>query len=270
VAEVPTHQKGEIMTELPINDIIVGVRSRQDLGDIAGLANDIRNVGLRHAIVITPDKRLVWGARRLAAVRELGWATVPVRVVDNLDDALRLVKAERDESTTPKNLTPSEAAAQGRKLEALLKAKAKERQQATQTKPGEGTVGGGNSPLPEDAGPKRKTRDKVAEAVGMSGRRYAEAKAVVLAAEEDPDLRPVVEEMDRTGEVDPAYRKVQEKKRPTNTARRREEPDNRPEEAGPLPAAVKKRVLAALTEARDTLSRWITEIETWHVTEPTA
>src|SRR5262249_55670909 len=62
----------------------------------------------------------------------------------------------------------------------------------------------GNLP-PTDSG---KTRDKAAETVGMSGRTYEKAKAVVEAAEKDPTLKPVVEEMDRTGKVDPAYRKV--------------------------------------------------------------
>jgi hypothetical protein len=43
----------------------------------------------------------------------------------------------------------------------------------------------------------------------MSGRTYAKAKAVVEAAAEDPErCGPLVEEMDRTGKVDPSFKKV--------------------------------------------------------------
>jgi hypothetical protein len=54
-----------------------------------------------------------------------------------------------------------------------------------------------------------KTMDRVGAAVGMSGKTFEKAKAVVEAAEENPDaFAPVVAEMDRTGKVDPAYKKV--------------------------------------------------------------
>ncbi len=54
-----------------------------------------------------------------------------------------------------------------------------------------------------------KTRDKVAAAIGMSGRTYEKAKVVVEAAESEPEkFLPVKEEMDRTGKVDPAYRQI--------------------------------------------------------------
>jgi len=47
----------------------------------------------------------------------------------------------------------------------------------------------------------------------MSGRTYEKAKAVVEAAEADPDtFGPVVQEMDETGKVDPAFRTVREQK----------------------------------------------------------
>jgi len=42
----------------------------------------------------------------------------------------------------------------------------------------------------------------------MSGRTLEKAKAVVEAAREDPSLQPVVEEMDSTGKVNPAFEKV--------------------------------------------------------------
>jgi hypothetical protein len=61
--------------------IRVGPRHRKDMGEIAGLARDIAEVGLLHPIVVTPDLRLTAGERRLIACPHLGWATVPVRIV---------------------------------------------------------------------------------------------------------------------------------------------------------------------------------------------
>jgi len=45
-----------------LSDIVIGARHRKDLGDIAALAASIADVGLLHAIVVTPDNRLIAGA----------------------------------------------------------------------------------------------------------------------------------------------------------------------------------------------------------------
>ena len=39
-------------------------------------------IGLLHPIVVTSDNILIAGARRLAAVKALGWEEVPVTVID--------------------------------------------------------------------------------------------------------------------------------------------------------------------------------------------
>jgi hypothetical protein len=58
-----------------------------------------------------------------------------------------------------------------------------------------------------------KTRDRVAEAVGMSGRTYEKAKQVAEAAEKDPEpFGELREEMDATGKVDGPHKKRQERK----------------------------------------------------------
>ncbi len=54
-----------------IDDVTVGARVRRDLGDVAGLAASIAEVGLLHPIVVTPDKRLIAGERRIEACRVL-------------------------------------------------------------------------------------------------------------------------------------------------------------------------------------------------------
>jgi ParB family chromosome partitioning protein len=212
-----------------VDEISVGPRHRKALGDIATLAKSIAEVGLLQPLVVTNDLRLVAGARRLAAVKELGWRLVPARVyvldgfvedgfdagVDGFDDALGLLKAERDENTCRKDFTPSEAVAIGRALEELEREQARARQRATRAARGRkvGAAQGGGK-LPPPSGGRGKTRDRVAEAVGMSGRTYEKARKVVEAAEADPAILPLVEDMDRTGKVDPAYKKVAGKKVP--------------------------------------------------------
>jgi ParB family chromosome partitioning protein len=192
--------------EARVADIIVGVRVRKDMGDLDYLAERIRARGLLQPVPVRKEGKrwhLVAGQRRLEAVKLLGWETVPIYLVTGLDDAVAALEAERDENTCRKDFTPSEAAALGKKLEALAQREAKKRQQEG------GRAGGkGSGKLPEAS--KGDTRDKVAEAVGMSGRTYEKVKQVVAAAEADPSLQPVVEEMDRTRNVDRAHRKVKE------------------------------------------------------------
>jgi hypothetical protein len=62
-----------------INDIRVGKRHRRDMGDIAGLAQEIAKLGLLHPVVVTSDNKLIAGAPRLEACKALGWSTDPRR-----------------------------------------------------------------------------------------------------------------------------------------------------------------------------------------------
>src|SRR5262249_45496462 len=71
---------------------------------------------------------------------------------------------------------------------------------------GPGRKGSGSGKLPEAL--TGDTRDKVAASLGMSGRSYDKAKAVVEAARDYPELSGLVEEMDQTGNIDPVYRKM--------------------------------------------------------------
>jgi ParB-like chromosome segregation protein Spo0J len=201
-----------------VRDIKVGERFRKDLGDIAGLAKSIRDVGLLQPPLVTPDLELVAGYRRLmAAAKELDWTTIGVYVV-NLDDPLR---AEHDENVCRKDFTPSEKVAIARAIEERERAQAARRKRA-----GTNQYTEPSGKLPE--GSRGDTRDKVAAKVGMSGRTLDKAKAVVEAAEQDPGLVPVVEDMDRTGKVDPAFQKVWEAQgRPPF-------PKTRPAEKSPL------------------------------------
>jgi ParB family chromosome partitioning protein len=66
---------------LPLGNIRVGKRHRRDLGDIEGLAASISDIGLLNPITVDEDGRLLAGARRLAACKQLGWKEIPVNVV---------------------------------------------------------------------------------------------------------------------------------------------------------------------------------------------
>ncbi len=189
------------MEEMRITEITVGQRHRQDLGDLEALMDSIEELGLLHPVVVTPEGTLVAGMRRIEACKRLCMETVPVRVVDTD----RLVQAEHDENELRKDFTPSERVAIGRALEPREKQAAKERQRA---------VGGaepGSSNLDE---PRGRTDDRVAKKVGMGKDTYRKAKEVVEAAEEKPDAYGDLQrEMDETGKVHPAHRKLMEPKR---------------------------------------------------------
>src|SRR5689334_8988210 len=94
--ETPARGAGDALVD--IESIRVAGRQRRDLGDIGALARSIRALGvLLHPITLTRDSRLISGYRRLEACRRLGWVTIPARFVESLDDAAKLLTAERDE-----------------------------------------------------------------------------------------------------------------------------------------------------------------------------
>jgi ParB/RepB/Spo0J family partition protein len=190
------------MSEVMLSEIRIGTRHRKHLGDIPALAKSIEEIGLLHPVVVTPKLDLIAGRRRLEAVKKLGWDRIPVHMIDLKE----IVRGEFAENALRKDLTPSEAVAIGKALEALEKKKATERQQASRAKKGQ-KIGAGNLPAPgELPAEKGQVRDRVAAGVGMSATTYEHAKKVVEAAEADPEgSGHLVEEMDRTGNVHAAY-----------------------------------------------------------------
>lgn len=167
-----------------VSSILTSERVRKNLGDLDSLANSIADVGLLHPIVVKPSMELVSGYRRLMAVKKLGYAEVEVTVVENINDALTELKAERDENVCRLDFTPSEAVAMGRAIEPLERDAAKARMAVRSENFTEVKSSGTGQAM-----------DKVASAVGMSRPTYEKAKAVVEAAEFDPSLLPMVTEM---------------------------------------------------------------------------
>lgn len=191
---------------IPVAAVIVNGRARRDLQDIDQLAASIAALGLLHPVVLNGRHELIAGGRRLAAVKRLGWSHVPCRIVEGLDDAVAALRAERDENDCRQPLRPREAVDLGRRLEALERAAARDRQRVAGPRSGRGAKSTASANLAEAV--KGDTRDKVAAAVGMSRTTYAKAKAVADAAAADPALESVAAEMDRSGNVDAAYRTV--------------------------------------------------------------
>lgn len=64
---------------VPIAEIVVGERRREEMGDIAGLASNIDQHGLIHPILLSDDGELIAGERRLRACRSLGWTHIEAR-----------------------------------------------------------------------------------------------------------------------------------------------------------------------------------------------
>lgn len=178
------------MEQRRIADIRKNGRHRKDLGDIASLADSIKNIGLLHPVVVQPDGTLIAGERRLEAVKLLGWDKIPVRVID----LPSIVRGEHDENVFRKDFTPSEAVAIGQELEPMEREAAKERMLAG---------------VPQEKFTQGKSLDKVATAVGMSRPTYQKAKEVIEYAQA-VNMPELVELMDNKS-VDAAYREIKQK-----------------------------------------------------------
>jgi ParB/RepB/Spo0J family partition protein len=210
-----------------VSDVIVGVRHRRDLGDIASLAASIRDVGLLHPIVIRPDGVLIAGERRLEAYKTLGHNEIPVTEVD-LDVVAR---GELAENVARKDFLPSEIDAIRRALEPAEKAAAKERM----------SEGGGDQRSADRVGKvslpdTSRTRDKIGAFAGVSGRTVEKIAAIVAAAEADPErFGKLAADMDRTGRVNGPFRRLK-------VARQAEARSRRPcPETGPIASSSSTR-----------------------------
>jgi ParB-like nuclease domain/DNA methylase len=164
------------------------------MGDIAGLAASINEVGLLHPIVVKPDSTLIAGERRLRACQRLGWTEIPVRTVE----IEQIVRGEAAENLARKDFAPSEAVAIKRAIEPAMKREAKERMTA-------GIAPSGNLPQ----GISGRAGDKVAKFTGYCRRTIDKAEEVVKAAETEPEkFGHVLAKMDKTGNVSGALKEL--------------------------------------------------------------
>lgn len=144
---------GHIELERAVDSITVGRRHRTDLGDIDALAASIDRDGLLQPPTITPDGVLVCGARRMAAIKKLGWRRVSVWVRSGISDRLGHLLAEQDDNQLHKPLTAIEAAALYREIKELMAEDAARRKAKTQFHEGHepGKHGPADSAGPSDS-----------------------------------------------------------------------------------------------------------------------
>lgn len=84
-------------TSLPIHEIQSIDRQRLDLGDIQGLADSIARYGLIQPIVITHDRKLIAGGRRLEAHKILGKSEIAVVFRESMSqDELHILELEEN------------------------------------------------------------------------------------------------------------------------------------------------------------------------------
>lgn len=121
------------------------------------------------------------GDRRLVAVRSLGWREVPVTIV-NLDDAADVLRAELDENTCRRALTPYEASRARERRAAVLAPQAAARERA-----GVKQQPSGN--LPEGSRTARETRNVAALGTGYSGSTLDKVDRIRHAAEPESRRR---------------------------------------------------------------------------------
>ena len=93
--------------DLPISKIKIGKRHRKDMGDIDVLAASIELCGLLQAIGVTGERELIFGERRLLALKQLGRKVIPARVID----IASIAQGEFHENEIRKDFTVSERVA---------------------------------------------------------------------------------------------------------------------------------------------------------------
>jgi ParB-like chromosome segregation protein Spo0J len=103
-----------MLKEIKIASIKIGFRHRRDMGDLTALADSIRQEGLLQPIGVTDRLELVFGERRIRAVRDiLKKRTILARIVD----VFSIIAGEYAENEIRKYFTPSERVALAKAIE---------------------------------------------------------------------------------------------------------------------------------------------------------
>ena len=224
--------------QIDIDKIIIGDRARKDFGDIDALAKSISELGLLQPILVArwgDDTLLVDGNRRILAFQKLGNKTIPAVIFNSnrFFDIDQTLQAEYDANMVRKDFAPSEAVALADHIKSWIETKKRLDEEAkTELKDERGklprkeydetellkcTQENYNKNVTLTSKSKndkdyKRTRDKVADAVGMSYKTLEKAKAVVKSAAENPENADLVKKMDETGKVDTAYKELQDRK----------------------------------------------------------
>jgi ParB family chromosome partitioning protein len=104
--------------QVPIEDIKVKKRIREELGDISSLAESMKKFGQISPIVLSKGNVLIAGGRRLEAAKQLGWKTINAIIADVIDSAARL-EYEIEENTQRQDFSSEEIAEAFKRLDHL-------------------------------------------------------------------------------------------------------------------------------------------------------
>lgn len=156
-----------MLQSIPIDSINVKDRIRKDLGNIAALAENIREIGLLNPILVNEHYQLLAGERRLAACKSLGWTDIPVIIMDTAD-AERELAVEFAENTYRKDFNREEIVDTGIRLERILSVKAQDRIKAGKSDPSQNSDEGFG-----------RTDDAVSNNLGISRDTYRKMKYIV-------------------------------------------------------------------------------------------
>ena len=174
---------------VPIDTIKIGSRFRKDLGDTALLAENIREIGLLHPIVINQDRELISGLRRIEAFKLLGKSEIPAHIV-NLDD---IIKGEISENTQRKDFSWEEIIRIKKVVEPEIKKESEKRMLSGKPSANfaEGSDSSSNTKTTSKNYSENQTRAKVAKYVNLHGKKIshatlATAEKVYDAAQQEP------------------------------------------------------------------------------------
>lgn len=82
--------------EVPLDEVVV-LQHRESLGALSNLVASIAAAGLVRPVLITEDGRVIAGARRIAAMRELGETHIPAVVASELSQAVEVLEGDLKE-----------------------------------------------------------------------------------------------------------------------------------------------------------------------------
>jgi ParB family chromosome partitioning protein len=104
--------------QVPVKDIIVRKRIRQNLGDIPALADSMKHFGQISPITVSKENVLIAGGRRLEAAKYLGWKSINAVILD-AGDKLNKLEYEIEENIQRQDFSPEEIAQATREMNKL-------------------------------------------------------------------------------------------------------------------------------------------------------
>ena len=172
--------------EVPLDQIVVGDRCREDYGNIEAFAKNLQRDGLLQAIVVDRNGqensyRLVAGGRRLAAARLLKWPTIRAELLEQLTDEKR-DHLELRENLDRKDLTSLEAS---RKIIAKAQLQAAEKNRDIISTQNESK----KDPRGRPATYGNKAKPEIAKEIGVARESLQRAERHVELADRYPFLR---------------------------------------------------------------------------------